>query len=78
MTPNVLHKWGTITSLTLTFPTSSGQYVDEYKAVFTAGTNFSIAVPDTMKWVNGQIPTFTEGLQYELSVLDSRILICSF
>lgn len=78
MTPNVLHKWGTITSLTLTFPTSNASYVDEYKAVFTAGTNFSMAVPDTMKWVNGQIPSFTEGLQYELSVLDSRILICSF
>lgn len=78
MTPNVLHKWDTITSLTLTFPTSNDSYVDEYKAVFTAGTNFSMAVPDTMKWVNGQIPSFTEGIQYELSILDSRILICSF
>lgn len=78
MTPNVLHKWDTITSLTLTFPTSNNSYVDEYKAVFTAGTNFSMAVPDTMKWVNGQIPSFTEGIQYELSILDSRILICSF
>lgn len=78
MTPNVLHKWDTITSLTLTFPTSNSSYVDEYKAVFTAGTNFSMAVPDTMKWVNGQIPSFTEGIQYELSILDSRILICSF
>lgn len=78
MTPNVLHKWDTITSLTLTFPTRNDSYVDEYKAVFTAGTNFSMAVPDTMKWVNGQIPSFTEGTQYELSILDSRILICSF
>lgn len=78
LTPNVLHKWGVVTSLILTFPQDAEGYANEYKVVFIAGEGFSLSVPLVMRWANDEIPKFEVGKQYEMSVFDKRILVSAF
>ena len=79
MTPNVLHKWDVIDSLVLTFPMDEGNYVNSYKAVFTAASDsFSLALPYYYKWVNDEVPIFEEGMQYEISFEGARVLWSKF
>ena len=78
LTSNKIHKWGTITSLTFTVPQDSNGFVSQYKVIFTAGTNFTLSIPDTMIWAGGEIPEFEEGKIYELNIEDSRITFASF
>lgn len=78
LTPNVLHKWDEVTSLALTFPQDEEGYVNEYKVAFIAGEGFSLSVPLTMRWSNDEIPEFERGRQYELNIIERRILVSSF
>lgn len=78
MTPNVLHKWGVVTNLVLTFPQDDECTVREYKVTFIASEGFSLSVPLTMRWANDEIPKFEAGKQYEMSVFDKRIMVSAF
>lgn len=68
LTPNVLHTWGTVSSLNLTLGSGSSTYVDEYMFKFTAGTGFALTLPSTVEWYNE--PQFNEGKTYEVSIVD--------
>ena len=69
LTPNVVHKWDVIGSLSLTFPLDEDGYTSQYKVVFTAATSeFSLSLPYYVQWVNAELPTFEEGKQYEMSI----------
>lgn len=52
LTPNVMHIWGTVTSLTLSLPTDSNSTLDEFMFTFTSGsTPTTLSLPSTVKWV---------------------------
>ena len=70
LTPNVLHVWGTINSLTLSLVTDTDNYVDGYWLKFTAGSNFSsLTMPSGVNWVTE--PEIEPGKTYEVMIVDS-------
>ena len=79
LTPNVVHKWDSIDSLSLTLPEDEDGYVNQYKVVFTAASDtFTMAVPSALRWVNDEIPSFEAGMQYEISIEGKKILWAKF
>ena len=79
MTPNVVHKWDVIDSLTLTIPDDEEGYTNQYKAVFTAASDaFTLALPSRFRWVNDEVPAFEANRQYEISIEGQRILWAKF
>ena len=69
LTPNVLHTWGTINSLTLSLASGSSTYVDGYWFKFTAGSSFtSLALPTGVDWVTE--PEIEAGKTYEVMIVD--------
>ena len=70
LTPNVLHTWGTINSLTLTLGTGSSTYVDGYWFKFTAGSSFTaLTMPSGVSWVSE--PQIASGKTYEVMIVDN-------
>lgn len=79
LTPNALHKWGSIDALTISLPVEDGTSVREYQVVFTtSSSDFTLSLPAILRWNNGTMPTFTAGQQYELNIRDGRILWSQF
>lgn len=69
LTPNVLHTWGTINSLTLTLASGSSTYVDGYWFKFTAGSSFTaLTMPSGVNWVTE--PEIEAGKTYEVMIVD--------
>ena len=69
LTPNVLHTWGTVNSLTLTLASGSSTYVDGYWFKFTAGSSFtSLTMPSGVNWVTE--PEIEAGKTYEVMIVD--------
>jgi hypothetical protein len=69
LTPNVLHTWGTVNSLTLTLASGSSTYVDGYWFKFTAGSSFSaLTLPTGVDWVTE--PEIEAGKTYEVMIVD--------
>lgn len=78
LTPNVLHKWGTVTSLTLTLADASNTSVANYYMVeFKSGTTAtSLSVPDTITW--SSVPNIESGKTYQISILNNLGVIGGF
>ena len=73
--PNVLHKWGTVSTLTITLtaPTDTSVY-NEYMIQFTSGsTPTTLSVPSTVKWVSE--PMIEANKTYQISIVDNIGLI---
>lgn len=69
LTPNVLHVWGTINSLTLSLVTDTDNYVDGYWFKFTASSRFSsLTMPSGINWVTE--PEIEAGKTYEVMIVD--------
>ena len=69
LTPNVLHIWGTVNSLTLSLASGSSTYVDGYWFKFTAGSNFTaLTLPTGVDWVTE--PDIEAGKTYEVMIVD--------
>lgn len=71
LTPNILHKWGTVESLTLTLAVPTDTTIaNYYMAQFTCGsTATSINLPDTIKWITE--PSIEANKTYQISILDN-------
>ncbi len=79
LTPNTLHTWGEVTSLTLTLGTEESGVANEYLAEFVSGsTATSLSLPDTIKWLNGKTPEIASGKTYQLSILDGLAVLLEF
>ena len=69
LTPNVLHVWGTINSLTLSLVTDTDNYVDGYWFKFTADSSFTaLTLPTGVNWVIE--PEIEAGKTYEVMIVD--------
>ena len=69
--PNVLHKWDTVSTLTITLtaPTNTSVY-NEYMIQFTSGsTPTTLSVPSTVKWVSE--PNIEANKTYQISIVDN-------
>ena len=69
LTPNILHVWGTVNSLTLSLVTDTDNYVDGYWFKFTAGSRFTnLTMPNGVDWVTE--PDIEAGKTYEVMIVD--------
>lgn len=69
LTPNVMHIWGTVSSLNLSLPTDSNSTLDEYLFTFTCPTGgTTLTLPASIVWI--QEPEFEEGKTYQVSIVN--------
>lgn len=73
--PNVLHKWGTVSTLTITLtaPTDTSVY-NEYLFQFASGsTATTLSLPSSVKWQTE--PNIEANKTYQVSIVDNIGLI---
>ena len=74
LTPNVFHKWGVVSSLTLTLASGTAGYLSEYMFEFQSGsTATSLSLPSTVTWVDA--PTIEANKTYQVSIVDNIAII---
>ena len=81
LTPNKLCVIGTaVTSLALTKGTDVTGIENEYKVQFTAGAGCALTYTGfgTIKWLDGEVPSFTEGRSYEISIVNGLGVCAEF
>lgn len=64
--PGKLYVWGSVAGLNLTLSPGTAGLENEYKLQFTAGSNFTLTLSSTVRWVNE--PEWTEGWTYQVSI----------
>ena len=73
--PNVWNVWGEVASLTITKGTDIDGVVNNYIVRFTtlegAIINFN---GFSLSWFGGEVPTWTAGNTYEISIIDNIAL----
>lgn len=70
LTPNIMHIWGEVSSLTLSLPTDTNTVLDEYMFTFTcpSAAATTLTLPSTIKWI--QEPNLTAGKTYQVSIIN--------
>lgn len=72
LTPNTLHRWGTVTSLSLTLASGTDGVVNEYMAEFFSGdTATALALPDNISWASDAAIEIDANYLYQISILDN-------
>lgn len=70
LTPNVLHVWGAVTTLTITLGTANNATLDEFMFQFTSGsTATTLSLPDTIKWIAE--PNIEANKIYQCSIINN-------
>lgn len=83
LTPNVytVHS-GTPNSLTLMFGADEYDNTNNMKEYFieftTSSSGCSLAVPTTVKWLNGEVPVLEASTSYQLSIVNNLAVIAKF
>ena len=77
LTPNTLHIWGTVSTLSLTLGTEVSGVVNEFMFQFTCPENAgtTLTLPGTIKWYNDQIILIDPGYTYQGSILNNILVI---
>lgn len=77
LSPNVLHTWGEVASLTLTLGNGRDGIVNEYIFQFASGeTATMLTLPDFIKWSSE--PVISPNKMYQVSIVDGLGLIAEF
>lgn len=77
--PNVLYKFGEVSSLTVTLAAEVGGEYNEYMFEFVSGeTPTTLSLPETIKWSGGEAPTIEVSKTYQISIVNNLALIASF
>ena len=70
LTPNVLHVWGAVTTLTITLGTANNATLDEFMFQFTSGsTATNLSLPNTIKWIAE--PNIEANKIYQCSIINN-------
>lgn len=70
LTPNVLHVWDTVGSLTLTLGTGESGVMNEYMFQFDSGsTATTLSLPSSVKWITDN--TIEANKTYHVSILNN-------
>lgn len=76
LTPNVMHVWGEVSSLTLTFDTEISNISNEYIFEFISGaTATTLTLPDSVVWHN--TPSIEANKKYQISILNNIGIVIS-
>ena len=79
LTPNTLHVWDEVASLTLTLGSGQSGVANEYVFQFTSGaTATSLTLPDDIKWANDSPPTISTDKIYQISILNGLASVLEF
>ena len=79
LTPNVLHKWGTMPSLTISAlaTPSDGTIVNEYMIEFTSGSTATVlSLPSSIVWA--ETPNIKANAIYQISIINNLGIIVKF
>lgn len=77
LTPNVFHKWGEVSNLSLSLEEYTGEDIVYYMAEFVSGsTATTLSVPDNIKWESDV--TIEAGKTYQISILNNCGVIGGF
>ena len=79
--PYKVYDFGTLsTAMTISFDTTKeiSGYTREYTIRFVAGSGCSVTLPNTVKYANGTIPTYTTGREYEINVINGCTVVGEF
>lgn len=79
LTPNVLHKWGTMASLTISAlaTPSDNTIVNEYMIEFTSGSTPTVlSLPNTIVWA--ETPNIEANATYQISIINNLGIIVKF
>lgn len=77
LTPNILHQWGTVSSLTLTLGGGVDETVSEYTFQFTSGTTATtLSLPSSVKFPSEL--TVEANKIYQISIVNNLALISSW
>lgn len=68
--PNILHVWGEIETLNLTFSSDNGEYMIQFESGYTPTV---LTLPDTVKWANDN--TIVANRIYQVSILNNIAII---
>lgn len=72
--PDVLNKWGEVTSLTVDFAEGNEDYAHEYCIEFVSGeTATTLSLPSAVKFPDE--PTIETNMRYQISVVNNIALI---
>lgn len=73
--PNTLNVWGAVNSLNVSFTAGGSGDVNEYKMQFKVNSsNFTLTLPNGVKWVDDEQPEWESGYTYQVSVLNGLAL----
>lgn len=80
MNPNVYYKIsGTPTAITLTFNSKSTTNMEEYLIEFTTSSSgCTLAVPSSVKWMNGEAPSLEVSSTYQISIVNNLAVYGKF
>jgi hypothetical protein len=78
LTPNVYHRWGAVSSLSITFAAPSDKTIlNEYMFEFISGsTATSLTLPSTVKWASEL--SIEANKTYQVSIIDNLGVIGGF
>lgn len=70
LTPNVLHRWGEVPSLTLTFGEGAEGMANEYMFEFASGAEPTVlGLPESVKWASSSAVEASKT--YQVSILNN-------
>lgn len=79
LTPNTLHVWGEVASLSIDFGESVDGSLSEYMFRFSSGaTPTTLTLPDSVSWANGMEVSIQSGKTYEVAIIDGYGCILEF
>lgn len=79
LTPNVFHKWGEAASLTLTLGAETAGVANQYTFEFASGSTATVlALPDSLKWADDNVPTIDSNMIYQISILNGLAVVLKF
>ena len=74
LTPNVLHRWGEVASLTLTLGEETPGVLNEYMFQFTSGaTATQLQLPEAVRW--NATPEVSANTVYQVSIVDNLAIM---
>ena len=79
LTPNTFHVWDKVPSLTLDFGSKTSGVMNEYLFQFTSGSTATLlTLPNSIKWVNGSVPTIKPKIIYQVNILNGLANVLEF
>ena len=77
LTPNTLHVWGEVRSLSLSLGSGNNDIASEYVFQFTSGsTPTTLTLPSNIKW--NKIPIINPNCVYQISILNGLATFLEF